>query len=987
MGKIKAGVVVVTEFCRPNDNRFQGYIDYINRSKAVRNKNTAKYNLYQDYMGNPNKTSGLFTSEKDNLSEDEKMQLKEIFEQAQSNESVMWQTVISFDNRWLKQNGIISENDDAIDEAKLKEVARGGVNRMLEAEKLDNAVWSGAIHFNTDNIHIHIATVEPVPMREKKEYTQYEYAYQNGKRIRKPILDENGNPLTKMEYKGRFKPKSIEKCKSYVVNELVNDKENNIKINQIIRDSIVKQKSEHPLVQDEELVKLFEDLYQKMPDCNRNLWNYNNPIMASLRNDLDNISTSYLEKYHSEEFQELRERINTQEEVYKQAYGDSKKDYGKNKIKDLYTRLGNATLKELRKYDNELKMAEEKLGDNFVTRTDNDKEMELGDNFVPLESDEKIVEKTLEDFVEPEADIEDSYYAWSKNYKRARKLLFQKNPDYETTIMLLMEEHNDGNILATYELGDIYKKGRGKKISDNTAQQYYQRAFRGFEIQLDNCDSDERKAAYINYRLGKMSYYGQGTEQSYENARERFEQSENIYSKYMLGKMKYYGQGMDKDYEGAFNYFKSVSETNGYAAYKAASMIENDEVKLGDNFVPLQMQEDLYDSAFVQFMDMENKNPDDNLEYRIGMMYLNGKGTDRDDEKAKVFLEKSAEAKNVYAMNKMAKIYLDEKNLELLPRAIEYLKEAATDGKSDMAMYTLGNIYSNNDYGMKDRAEAEKWYVLAEKEGNEYAAYKLGKIKIEEGNIKEAMVHLVKADNKYAWYRLGKIYLNENEDFFNPERGIEYMEKAAEEGNSFAQYQVGKMYNDGVIVARNEAKAIYWLDRASKQNNEFASYALGKIHYETQDYINAEKQFLKCENECIKPYSDYYLGKMYLDKDGKLFNPEKGIEYMERSAEAGNNTASFIIGITYLKGKVVKEDRTLGRQWIERAANEGNEYASEFLKNINQKSNNRGIGLRHARAMILSNATRALKKALKDEWQKRQNVREHEKLVEESIDI
>lgn len=59
----------------------------------------------------------------------------------------MWQTVISFDNRWLKQNGIISGNADSIDEAKLKEVARGGVNRMLEAEKLDNAVWSGAIHF------------------------------------------------------------------------------------------------------------------------------------------------------------------------------------------------------------------------------------------------------------------------------------------------------------------------------------------------------------------------------------------------------------------------------------------------------------------------------------------------------------------------------------------------------------------------------------------------------------------------------------------------------------------------------------------------------------------------------------------------------------------------------------------------------------------------------------------------------------------------
>ena len=142
----------------------------------------------------------------------------------------------------------------------------------------------------------------------------------------------------------------------------------NIKINQIIRDSIVKQKSEHPLVQDEELVKLFEDLYQKMPDCNRNLWNYNNPIMARLRADIDNISINYLEKYHSDEFKELRERINTQEEVYKQAYGDSKKDYGKNKMKDLYTRLGNAILKEIKKYDNELKTAEEKLGDNLSLR-------------------------------------------------------------------------------------------------------------------------------------------------------------------------------------------------------------------------------------------------------------------------------------------------------------------------------------------------------------------------------------------------------------------------------------------------------------------------------------------------------------------------------------------------------------------------------------------------------------------------------------------
>ncbi len=68
-----------------------------------------------------------------------------------------------------------------------------------------------------------------------------------------------------MEYKGRFKQSSIEKCKSHVVKELVNDKENNIKINNIIRDSIVNQKKEHPISTDKEFINKFEELYKMMP--------------------------------------------------------------------------------------------------------------------------------------------------------------------------------------------------------------------------------------------------------------------------------------------------------------------------------------------------------------------------------------------------------------------------------------------------------------------------------------------------------------------------------------------------------------------------------------------------------------------------------------------------------------------------------------------------------------------------------------------------
>ena len=170
MGDIKAGVTLMQDFCRPNSDAYSGYIDYLDREEAQRNHAIQTFNLFNDYMGNPEKSTGLFTNEKDNLTHSEKRELKDVFQTAQDNESVMWQTVISFDNRWLEQNGIYDSQKQILDEQKLKEVTRLAVNRLLKSEGLEHAVWSAGIHYNTDNLHVHIATVEPYPMREKMMY-------------------------------------------------------------------------------------------------------------------------------------------------------------------------------------------------------------------------------------------------------------------------------------------------------------------------------------------------------------------------------------------------------------------------------------------------------------------------------------------------------------------------------------------------------------------------------------------------------------------------------------------------------------------------------------------------------------------------------------------------------------------------------------------------------------------------------------------------
>ena len=80
MGDIKAGAVVVTRFCRANTSTFGSYIDYIDRSEAKRQEMLSSYNLYNDYMDNPEKTTGLFTKDRDILNSTQKKDLKKFFD-------------------------------------------------------------------------------------------------------------------------------------------------------------------------------------------------------------------------------------------------------------------------------------------------------------------------------------------------------------------------------------------------------------------------------------------------------------------------------------------------------------------------------------------------------------------------------------------------------------------------------------------------------------------------------------------------------------------------------------------------------------------------------------------------------------------------------------------------------------------------------------------------------------------------------------------
>ncbi len=336
------GVLLLCKFVRPESKKFNSYIEYIDRDKAVRNANFKKFSAYNDYMDNPekqrefnaesDKTSALFTEKSDRLTKEQKAILKERFATAQNNGSPLWQDVISFRNDWLEQNGLYDSKTHWLNEKQIRMVTRQAVRTRLNNEEMYNsAVWAASIHYNTDNIHIHIAVVEPNPTR-------------------KLVRNKDGTA----ERRGKLKQSTLDKMKSTVANRIVDCSETYNRMNKIIRENIIAARPRDVFIKDHKMQQVFMDIYKVLPSDKRQ-WKYGMNAMKKLRPSINYLSRMYIDCYHAKDFHDLQLELDKEQAYLKSVYGSGKKekymDYRKNKMQDLYTRLGNSILTEMRNFD------------------------------------------------------------------------------------------------------------------------------------------------------------------------------------------------------------------------------------------------------------------------------------------------------------------------------------------------------------------------------------------------------------------------------------------------------------------------------------------------------------------------------------------------------------------------------------------------------------------------------------------------------------
>lgn len=965
---------------------------------------------------------GAFTSTKDNLTAADLDKIRQQERASRSEGCPKYAGVISFDNAYLRKNGFIVGNQ-LDRQALVDAARKGINAMIDKTQKLDasNCYWVGAIHVNTGNVHIHYQLVEyhrledrRITYKNRGQDNFEQEALDELKRVMTHCIDKSiaAQELTRFQrdvlapsIKSEFAG-SIQKINA-LIDKLPDDLKNSgnqwwyakqsepIKneIQSCIR-SVISENPTLSIMFDTYLHKLDEiqaTLFRKRYGQNSRWANYKENELNGKNGDgkdgfYSRVGNSFLNicrEYYMTKDKNIQIDNNIPEPKMYLSEKESESFSEKNEPdynNGISSQKSKVYLSENKNDDLEDAMPYDSLENSDIP---DDFEMYLSSR-----NYDKLYEPNAPDYStdifpqEPEAylsendksdqSVERLRIDWSKNYKIAldymygneqnKSAVIKKDP--EKAFEILSIESKSGNILATYDIGKLYDSQMLKSNDGDTlSHQYYSKAFEDFHKLLsivsmsdDKCDNWTK--SYLNYRIGKMYEYGLGVTQDYNSAIEHYKLSENKYAYFALGNIYKYGSGVETDYAKAFDYYmRSLSSKGGmpFASYAVGQAYE-----LGQGVEKdLSSAHNFYAEALKGLEKVFTKNHDDNISYKIGMMYLNGKGTDIDLECAEKYLLLSADSNNYKAQYMLGKLYQSD-NKKDLQKAENVLIKGAENAqdKTGLCEYSLGKLYLSQERYDKAASYLER----SAAKDNYYAAYTLGKLYQEQFNDNtQAEKYLLQAaDHKddtmgIAAYRLGKLYLSEN----NRRKALQYFTNAADKDSIPGMYAAGKILLDSRKSAE-VSKGIRYLSSAADKDFEPAIYTMGK-YYSSFNNTKAKEYLKRSAFEYNDPNAQYILGKVYLSE-----NKNKMAEKCFRQcALNGNNSGQLAYGLMLLRDGQKKA----AYQWLRKSARSGNDIAKKIIsgKQADIPFEFRLAGCMQAQRTLLHKSSSMLRNALKSE--------------------
>ena len=199
-----------------------------------------------------------------------------------------------------------------------------------------------------------------------------------------------------------------------------------------------------------------------------------------------------------------------------------------------------------------------------------------------------------------------------------------------------------------------------------------------------------------------------------------------------------------------------------------------------------------YATAFRELLPFAKQgNP--SAQFKIGHMYLFGKGVPKDATEGAEWVRKSAEQGDAFAQTVLSALYglgngvPKDSKLEML------WKRRAAENGSMVSQENLADMYLSGKGLMRDDEKAIMWYRRSANLGNPSAQEKLGIL-----------------------YYEGQVILK---DFA---KAAYWLEKAADWGSRFAQSRIGYMYDVGEGVPKDYVTAYKWYNLAAADGDETA---------------------------------------------------------------------------------------------------------------------------------------------------------------------
>ena len=934
------------------------FLEYMDRPEAfdkTRHLND-EYKDFIDYMSNSEKSDGLFNAQSDLLTESDKEKYRQLETVSRDAGCPKYYGVVSFDNNFLIENGLMT-SDGKLDVHGIKELGREGINAMIStSNKLynDNVYWTGAIHTNTDNIHIHFSICE----------------YERREDRCKVYRD-----------KDCIEVKAFDKLKSKIVNRVLGS-DYSRQLTELERESIKPALSSGYGGCAEQLIRLAD----KLPS--EGGWQYGRPKMRAYRDDIDKTVDAVIasDPQLSSLWKQYNDMLDSRTEYLRKIYGEGERHlyatFKPNRLEDFHKELGNQLLDDLAPLAEQLRASalpqahpsenenseqflppqydedtgiimdmpeysqpnsfdEEYYNSLYASMDAHPSENENSEQFLPPQYDEDTdVIMDMPEYSQPNS-LDEEYYnslyasmdahpseketksqlriEWSDRYKQALDLMYGSRTadgkelpkDLPAALELLAQESDSGNVLATYDLGKLYHimSDENYDLSPLSEQNYIE-ALDGFQKLLDK-QLPSWQHSYLCYRVGKMYDKGLGTVQDYKAAREYYEKAgENRFAYFSLGNMYKFGSGVDVDMTMAVSYYEKALACKGdmpFASFNIGQAYELGQGVKADE----QKAAKYYAQALAGFTAIYEKSHEDSISYRLGTMYLKGKGTDVDLKKAEKYLLESADNGNNQAQYQLGKLRLAQDRID---EAEQLFIKSAEKGNVYSA-FALGRIYMTEE--KRDDSKAEqflKQYLAGSDDELGIGEYALGKLYISQDHIDEAEQLFIKSAGKgnvYSAFSLGRIYMTEEKrDDSKAEQFLKQYLAGSDDELGIGEYALGKLYLTQDHI--DEAEQLFI--KSAGKGNAYSAFSLGRIYMteEKRDDSKAEqflKQYLAGSDDELG-IGEYALGKLYLSQD----HIDEAEQLFIKSAEKGNAYSAFSLGRIYMTEE--KRDDSKAEQFL-----------------------------------------------------------------------